>query len=171
MSFTETDRTYVRRFVGMGSTFLSFWPLVESAITAVQSVADGGSRPDSSAENQVKGLIYGFAATGSTQGITPNGIAQPTSGVATPALRGLLQIEASIAFQDNLLGTMEAIGDAKLDAVRETMRLRREGRRMCRVLATTLGMRRPLKDVFSNSDEATVDDGSEESIFPDSRYW
>ena len=42
MSFSELDRTYIRRFVGFGAIFVQAEPRLENAITAVQSTADGG---------------------------------------------------------------------------------------------------------------------------------
>jgi len=149
--YSETDRTYIRHFVGFGAIYLQSEPRLESAVTATQSVADGGSRPDASTEAYIKGLLYGAAAsTGTTIGVTP-GVASTTGIVfATPAIRGLIQIEANIATQDAFLGATKVdSGEAEIDPVREIKRLRSEGRRMAHALARMLGMRGVRADLFS----------------------
>lgn len=170
--FNELDRTYIRRFVGFGAIFLQAWPLVENAITAIQSTADGGSRPDSSAENMVKGLIYGSAAvTGTQPGVVPGGASTTGVTFAQPALRGLLQIEAAIATQDELLGA-NSVGKGaavRLDAYREIARLRSEGQRLCSLIATTLGMSHVVRRVFYPN--SAPFDGSLAELFPYSQYW
>jgi hypothetical protein len=150
--YSETDRTWVRRYVGYGSVWVQSEPRLENALTATQSAADGGSRPDSSVENNIKGLIYGIAAVASSQpGIIPGGLTQNLT-FNTPPLRGLIQIEASIALQDTFLGTQKADGgEIQIDPARETARLRKEGRRLCHQLARMLGMRGVRADVFAAS--------------------
>jgi hypothetical protein len=153
MSYSELDRSWIRRYIGYGSIFVQSEPRLENAIQATQSVADGGTRPDSSTENYIKGLIYGFAAvTTGTNGVTPG--ATSTTGVTfnTPAVRGLLQIENAIATQDTFLGAMSADNkEVQIDPVREVARLRSEGRRLCGQLARMLGMKGVRMDVFSAS--------------------
>lgn len=150
MAYAELDRAYIRHFVGYGAIFMQAEPRLENAITATQSSADGGSRPDSSTENVIKGLIYGTAAVTGV-GVTPGG--SPQSGpFAQPAQRGLLQVETSIATMDSLLGSLEVDGgEVKLDTARETARLRSVGRVLCHSLARMLGMKGVRADVFSSS--------------------
>lgn len=55
--FTESDRVQIRQFLGYAALFLQADPRLELAITTVQSIADGGSRPDSSTETQIKAIV------------------------------------------------------------------------------------------------------------------
>jgi hypothetical protein len=72
-----------------------------------------------------------------------------SSTLATPAQRGLIQIEASIAQQDVLLGASEVDGgDTKVNSAREMIRLRSEGRRLVNAMCLVLGLRGPRVDVF-----------------------
>lgn len=57
MAFSEQDRVYIRQYLGYAAIWLQADPRLESAITTIQSVADGGSRPDSSSENQARVYI------------------------------------------------------------------------------------------------------------------
>jgi hypothetical protein len=154
------DRVYIRRYVGYGAIFLQAEPRLENAITATQSTADLGTRPDASTENNIKGLLYGIAAvTGTQTGVTPGPVSTTGVTFAMPAIRGLLQIEATITTQDAFLGTMSADGgEVKLDAYREMVRLRQEGRRLCHQLARMLGMKGVRADIFSSSPVILDDD-------------
>lgn len=160
MALTETDRTWARRYVGFGAIFLQAEPRLEAALTNIQSVADGGARPDSSTENSVLGLIYGFAAvTSGTSGVTPGPTSRGATQFNTPALRGLITIEQSIALQDTFLGTQKADGgEVQIDPARETMRLRSEGRRLAHQLARMLGMKGVRADMFSAAPVIIDDD-------------
>ena len=159
MAYIETDRTWIRRFVGYGAIFLQAEPRLENAITATQSTADGGARPDSSTENNIKGLIYGFAAAGTVAGVTPGAASTTGMSFATPALRGLLAIEAAIATQDVFLGASKADGgEVEIDPAREVFRLRAEGRRLCHQLARMLGMKGVRADMFSAAPVILDDD-------------
>jgi hypothetical protein len=134
-------------------------PRLENAISATQSIADQGTRPDASTENFIKGMIYGVAAvTGTQNGVTPGAVS--TTGIAftTPAIRGLIQIEANIAQQDIFLGASEADKEIRVDPVREIKRLRSEGRRLAHALARMLGMRGVRADMFSASPVISDDD-------------
>ena len=55
--FTEANRVQIRHYMGAGSIYLQLFPKLENAITAVQAIADGGSRPDSSTETFVLSII------------------------------------------------------------------------------------------------------------------
>ena len=54
MAFTESDRVQIRKYMGTGSIFLQLYPILENAISAVQALADGGSRPDNSTELEIR---------------------------------------------------------------------------------------------------------------------
>ena len=168
--YAETDRTWIRRYVGYGSIFLQSEPRLENAITATQSIADGGSRPDSSTENNIKGIIYGFAAvTTGTSGVTPGPTS--TTGITfnTPALRGLITIENAIANQDVFLGALKADGgEVEIDPAREMVRLRMEGRRLSHQLARMLGMKGVRADMFSASPVIT---DSDPFAYSDLEHW
>lgn len=98
MAFLESDRVQIRMFLGYSALYLQADPRLESAITAIQSTTDGGTRPDSSSETQAKSLIT------SLQGI-----------------------DTSLNTLDTFLGAVKA-DEATLSTVREDMRLRMKGR-------------------------------------------
>ena len=132
MSYAEADRVWIRRYVGYGAIFLQAEPRLENAITAV---------------------------TGGVSGVAPGPTSTTGATFNTPSLRGLVQIEATIAQQDALLGASSVDGgEAKVDPVRETARLRMEGRRLCHQLARMLGMRGVRADMFSRSPVIKDDD-------------
>lgn len=172
--YSELDRTYVRKYVGFGAIFLQAEPRLENAITATQSVADGGARPDASTENYVKGIVYGTAAvTGSQSGVTPGPTSTTGVTFAQPALRGLLQIESNIARLDSFLGALSVDEDAtRVDTFRETVRLRIEGRRLANQLARMLGMRGVRADVFSPGTPITDDDPwGDPFVYSNMEHW
>lgn len=118
MAFTELDRVNIRHYLGYSSVFLQVDSRLESAITALQSVADGGTRPTSDAETSAKALLTELA-----------------------------DIDTKIkALRDQQAAT-EVIGEMKLDAAREQARLRSEGRvyvhRLARMVDTL-----PRADAF-----------------------
>jgi hypothetical protein len=151
MAFSEADRVWIRHFMGFAAIFVQADLRLENSIQAIQSQADGGVRPDSSSENYVKGCVYGVAAvTGQSTGVTPGGLTQNLV-FASPAQRGLITIEATIAQQDAFLGALSADGgEVKIDSARETARLRWEGRRLVTAMATMLATS-PRRDVFSTT--------------------
>lgn len=55
--FTEAERVKVRRWLGYPPLFLQQNPRLESAMTAVQSEADGGARPDDASEVAIRGYL------------------------------------------------------------------------------------------------------------------
>ena len=136
--FTEAERVQIRHVLGFGATFVQADPRLENAVTAVQAIVDGGSRPDGSTEQFVRNVIYGMQSLPGPPFI--------------PAIRGILQIEADI---DNLQGQQGAISvdEVTVNPARETARLRGEGRRKVKSLAQMLGMRRARADIFSPSNE------------------
>jgi hypothetical protein len=153
VAFSEVDRVLIRKYLGFSSIFLQRDPRLESAITALQSRTDpnatGGSQPDSSEENEAKGLIYGVAAVVGTAGVTAGPTPVASNTLAQPMRRGLLQIEAQIAAMDVFLGTIEVgKGAVRSHQFAERQDLRDEGRR----LATQLGRMfdtYPRTDAFS----------------------
>lgn len=148
MAYSEQDRAYVRHFVGYGAIFLQAEPRLENAITATQSVADGGGRPDSTTENFVKGVIYGTTALPGVA-VTPGPTAQNIQFAAPPS-QGLLTIEQLLS---NLWPIAFAInadnGEARIDTFRAMVQLRGEGRRLAHSLARMLGMRGVRADMFA----------------------
>lgn len=171
MSYSELDRTYIRRYIGYGAVYIQAEPRLETAISSTQSIADGGSRPDSSVENYVKGLIYGAAAvTGTQTGVTPGPVSTTGVTFAQPAIRGLLQIELAIAQQDVFLGALKADGgDAEIDPARERASLRKEGRRLCHALARILGLKGVRVDIFSSSE--VINDAGDPFAYSDLEHW
>jgi hypothetical protein len=151
VAYSEVDRVWIRHFLGFSAIFTQADPRLENAVTATQSLADGGVRPDASTENYIKAVIYGVAAVAGTQAGVVVGPAS-TTGVTfqVPASRGLIQIEANIALQDQFLGTSEVDGkEIQIDPAREIKRLRVEGRRLVNHLARMLATH-PRADIFSN---------------------
>jgi len=121
MAFTEADRVNIRLYLGFSSLYLQLDSRLESAITSVQSVADGGTRPTSDAENKVKDIIT-----------------------------ELVDIDGRIkALRDQQAAT-ELVGEVRLDAARESLRLSNEGRRYIHRLARMLDTL-PRSDAFSGS--------------------
>lgn len=116
--FTELDRVKIRTYLGFGSLYLQVDPRLENAITALQSVADGGTRPTDDAETMAKGYIT-----------------------------SLESIDDAIAALRVQQGAVELTGEMKLDASREMVRLRSEGRTVVHRLARMLDTF-PRSDVF-----------------------
>jgi hypothetical protein len=116
--FQEVDRVNLRHFLGFGSIFLQADPRLENAITAVQSVADGGTRPDSSTEAAIKTMV--------------------TSAQAVEAKLANLWDQMQVV-SDN---------QTEIDPMRAAMMLRSEGRRVVHGIARMLGLKGPRADVF-----------------------
>jgi hypothetical protein len=57
VAFVEADRVQIRRWLGYSAMYASRDPIMENAITAAQSTADGGSRPDNTTELAIKGYV------------------------------------------------------------------------------------------------------------------
>jgi len=111
VAFSEGDRVQIRTYLGFGSLYLQADPRLENAITAIQSVADGGTRPTNDAELAAKAILV-----------------------------DLHDIDVRIkALRDQQAAT-EVVGELRLDAAREQARLRSEGRiyihRLARMLDT-----------------------------------
>jgi len=151
MAYSEQDRTIIRHFLGYPAIFLQAEPRLEAAITATQSVADGGGRPDSNTENYILGLVYGTnPQTGSA--ITLGPASQTSTPRAMPATQGLLSIEQQIAsLRPITFVTSADKGDAVIDAARGMALLRAEGRRLVNALSRMLATK-PRADVFTGAD-------------------
>ena len=159
MAYSQQDRVWIRHFLGFSSTFYQFDPRLENAISATQAEGDGGTLPDSSTENNVKGLVYGFAAvTTGTTGVTPGPTAQSIV-FNTPARIGLVQLQANLDLLMASQGATEADGgDVKLDVAREDRRIRNQGRAMVQEMCRILGMKAARADIFSPSKIDEYDD-------------
>lgn len=53
VTFSESDRVRIRRWLGFSAIYLQADPRLEAAITSVQATADGGTRPDDSSVTAV----------------------------------------------------------------------------------------------------------------------
>ncbi|MCL2450476.1 MAG: hypothetical protein FWD17_16130 [Polyangiaceae bacterium] len=146
MAYSELDRTYIRKFLGFSAIYLQGDPRLENAILATSSVADGGGRPDSNAENAVKALLYGTAAQAGTTGVTLGPDAQNVT-FATPARPGLVNIKSALDGLIPISYALKADGEAEIDPARGAAILRRMGREMVAELADILSTP-PRKDVF-----------------------
>lgn len=166
MSFQETDRVWIRHFLGYSALFLQADPRLENAITSIQAVAENGQRPDASSENFVKGLLYGTAAVhvpcppnGSTisSGVTPGPTAQNVT-FATPATQGLIEIEKQLQATWGFAFAAGKQSTATVDPVRGVSLLRSEGRRLAASIARMLGLNSVRADMFSPGQPIVADD-------------
>jgi hypothetical protein len=128
MAFAESDRVQIRLYLGYPQIWLQADPRLENAITNIQAVSDGGTRPNpspSAAEVQAKALV--------TQ---------------------LQNVDAALTNLQTFVGTTEANGPggAKIDAAREDARLRATGRMLVNRLAGIFDTV-PGRDVFSSVSE------------------
>lgn len=126
MAFLEADRVQVRYFLGWANIFLQADPRMEAALSTIQAVqnmqaaaafgynpgtvtpdpaAVGGTRPDSSAENQVKFVVS-----------------------------QLIAIDAAIINLATMQGAAQ-VGEIRVDPVKEDRRLRNVGRMLVGRLA------------------------------------
>ena len=96
--FTESDRVQIRKYLGYSALFLQLDPRLESAISTIQSVADGGTRPDSSSEDYARQLIASCQ-----------------------------DVDTKLTNLDSMMG-MGRMDDASFDPAKEDLRLRRKGR-------------------------------------------
>lgn len=61
MAFTEAERVQIRRWLGVPAIFVQAEPRLETAITTVQAVSEGGSRPDNTTELAIRGYLAQLA--------------------------------------------------------------------------------------------------------------
>lgn len=62
MAFSEIERDEMRTYLGFPKLWQSANPFFESAMTSIQSLADGGSYPDSTGENACRAAIAAISA-------------------------------------------------------------------------------------------------------------
>jgi hypothetical protein len=117
--FTEADRVQVRRWLGFSNLYLSVDPRLEGSLVAIQSVADGGSRPDNAAELAIKSHLAKLTAI--------------------EARTEDLHIQMAVGKVDD---------EVELDAPRGLQALRSLGRQYVGHISDALGVK-PLRDVFS----------------------
>jgi hypothetical protein len=111
MAFTEAERVKVRRYLGFAAIYLQAEPMLENALSAVQSTADGGTRPDNSTELDIRELLTHLAT-----------------------------IETKLRELWNCSKTLK-VDDVTVDPARAMLMLRMEGRRLVGYLAVALGTR------------------------------
>lgn len=61
MAWTEADRVAIRSYLGFADLFLQADPRLEQAMSSVQAKPEGGTRPDDSAERQIRGWLAQLA--------------------------------------------------------------------------------------------------------------
>lgn len=111
MAWTESDRVTIRHYLGFAAIYTQADPRLENALTAIQAVSDGGTRPDNSSELQVRGW-----------------------------LADLILIETNLRNLWNKAMAL-TVDELKVDPVRGMQMLRMEGRRLVTNLATILSTR------------------------------
>lgn len=121
MALAESDRANLRHFLGFGAVFLNQDPILENALTAIQSISDGGTRVDSSTETLVKGWVTDLQTV---EGMLKN-----------------LWPQAQMAAADR----------AQFDVARGRAVLCMEGRRLVGYICATCGLKGPRRDIFSSS--------------------
>ncbi len=108
--FTEANRVQIRKYLGFAALYRQAEPRLESAMTALQAAADGGSRPDTSAQIEALAIVAKLQA-----------------------------IDAQIELLMTAWGST-SVDEIKLDTAREDARLRKNGRayvaRLARMLDT-----------------------------------
>jgi hypothetical protein len=123
MAFIETDRVQVRKYLGYPQIWLQADPRLEAAMSNIQSVSDGGTRPNpspSAAEVEAKAVLATLQA-----------------------------LDASLLTLSQLSSATQ-VGKIRVDAAREDLRLRGVGRMHCSRLADMFDTQ-VAKDVFSAS--------------------
>lgn len=127
MAFKESERVQIRKWVGFAAIFQQADPRLENAISAVQSIADGGTRPNPP----------------SGSGLTVS----ESEELIRCTLAELVKVETRIEKIRNFTFASE-VDEVKVDPARGLLILYMEGRRLvgtiCDVLST-----RPRRDVFS----------------------
>lgn len=117
--FLESDRVQIRTYLGFSALWLQADPRLESAITNIQAVADGGTRPDTSSEVQAKSLVT--------------------------KLQGIDTAIDTLVIQQ---GATRVQNQVSLDSAREMIRLRSLGRQYVHRLARMFDTL-PRADVYS----------------------
>jgi hypothetical protein len=119
MAWTQQERAWWRHFLGFSAIFKQADPRLENAVTAISSIADGGTQPDSTTENYARTIIQ--------------------DALAVEALLKNLWLQMQVS---------KSSGGNVLDALRGMMGLRQEGRRIVNSLSAIISTN-PRRDVFS----------------------
>jgi hypothetical protein len=128
MAYTEANRVQIRKYLGAGSVYLQLFPKLENAITATQSIADGGVRPDNSTETEVLSYV---------------------TKLQTIEVRlEELQIQMAV--------TQAGKDEVTLNNAQGVSLLRKEGRRMVGVISRMLACA-PVFDFFSGQAPSSED--------------
>lgn len=133
-TWTEAQRVSVRKWLGFGNQFLQADPRLEIALDAILAIADGGTRPDNSAQLAIIGYLTLLDGQ--------PGIGQPPTATS---------IEGQWLQQLQMLPVGEADGETKLDASRALPGVARIGRFYVRQICYSLGFKKPLVDVFAQN--------------------
>lgn len=128
-AWTEAQRVSARKWLGFGNVFLQADPRFETAMNAVLAVADGGTRPDNSAQLAILGYLA----------FLDGGTIPPAAGSLEAQWQALL-IQLAVG---------EADGEAKIDAIRALAGVAKIGRFYVRLICYSLGFEKPLVDVFA----------------------
>ena len=118
MAFSELERVNIRKYLGIPRLFINANPLLENAMTALQSQADGGSLPTSDTENTIR--LY---------------------------LTKLATIETQIDSMIVQVAVSEVSNEAKLDAGRGMAILKKHGTDTIQAISNLIGMQ-PFKPFF-----------------------
>ncbi len=108
MAFTEAERVDIRKYLGFPALFQQANPRLEFAMTAVQSTADGGIRPDGSTEALIRKTLGKLATL-------------------EDSLEALWTQAQALT-----------VDELKIDPARGMMVLRAEGRRLVGIIAVVL---------------------------------
>jgi hypothetical protein len=88
--FLESDRVQLRDLLGFSALFLQADPRVEFAITSVQSISDGGVRPDNSTELAIRGYMNDYATINSNlSNLWSKALATQVDTIKIDCLRGM----------------------------------------------------------------------------------
>lgn len=138
VTFANSDKNQVRRWMGASHIFTQMWPKLENAMTSIQATSDGGSQIDDSAVVLVLGWI--------TQ------------------LNSLETNEINLAGQMAIInaGTDKVTLDA---AGKGLYGIRKIQRRLIGHISDTLSCK-PLRDIFTAVD-CHYGEGQEERAFSD----
>jgi len=127
-TYTESEKVKIRLYLGFSAVFLQENPALENAMTNTLSIADGGSRPDSSTQTAIIAVL------------------DRLDNLETKIQCLLDQVSVSVV--DGI--TMNAGYGINI--------LHREGRRLVTQLSTLLGLRGPKKDIYCASAPINDDD-------------
>lgn len=128
MAFSEQDRVAIRTYLGYPQIWLQADPRLEQAVSNIQAIADGGTRP-----NQPNGQGPSFAEM-----------------AARTLIQQLQQVDQSLLNLSSLMGG-NAVGKIQVDAAREDNRLRALGRMFVARLAHMFDTV-PVNDVYTALD-------------------